>query len=461
NAYVYWTNDQSVSDTLPGSVGRSLNDGTLDPNPLISPVDHPFGLAIDSSHVYWANEVGGEIWRSNLDGTGAAVLFNPSLFTPTASASAVAVDATHIYWTHYESSTTNGAIWKANLDGTNPVLLASTGDPGSYGIAVDADYVYWTRIDGEGVFRTTLGGGATPQRINDLGYTGHAFGIAIHGSQVYWTDYFDGGIFRTDLTQTLPNQHQLTDLVGVANYPRGLAADSSSLYWVNAGNSEIWVANRDSTGSNPHLLISSTDTSNPVGVAVNPWSQPAPTVSAISASTGPVAGGTPVTITGTGFASNATVTLGGATCTGPSVVSATTLTCTTGGRGAGLVDVVVANPDTQAGTLVNAYTYVAAPTPTRPQTPLNGCVIVPHSIPLRGRTRLEMPRCRTNAGQNVTTAVRMKRGDIIEYQVVRQRNGAVFIKTYGYHLKLRITWYAPAAVGYSAYSLTRTYRTGK
>ena len=52
-------------------------------------------------------------------------------------------------------------------------------------------------------------------------------------------------------------------------------------------------------------------------------SNPAPTVSSISPTTGTSAGGTPVTITGTGFLSGATVSLGGTAATGVTVVSST------------------------------------------------------------------------------------------------------------------------------------------
>lgn len=85
---------------------------------------------------------------------------------------------------------------------------------------------------------------------------------------------------------------------------------------------------------------------------------PAPTVTSISPASGSMAGGTPVTITGTNFSTGATVTIGGAACTSPLVVNATTITCTTGARAAGTVNVVVTNPDTQTGTGVSLYTYL-------------------------------------------------------------------------------------------------------
>jgi hypothetical protein len=87
---------------------------------------------------------------------------------------------------------------------------------------------------------------------------------------------------------------------------------------------------------------------------------PPPSVTSISPNTGAASGGTPVTITGASFVSGATVSIGGVAATGVSFVNATTLTATTGAHAAGLVNVVVTNPDTQTGTLSNGYFYAAA-----------------------------------------------------------------------------------------------------
>ena len=53
----------------------------------------------------------------------------------------------------------------------------------------------------------------------------------------------------------------------------------------------------------------------------------APTVSAVSPSSGPLTGGNRAAITGTNFVSGATVTIGGNTCINPSVSSSTLIYC--------------------------------------------------------------------------------------------------------------------------------------
>ncbi|PYP89132.1 MAG: hypothetical protein DMF61_03970 [Blastocatellia bacterium AA13] len=88
-------------------------------------------------------------------------------------------------------------------------------------------------------------------------------------------------------------------------------------------------------------------------------SGPAPTVTAASPSSGPTNGGTAITLTGTNFASGATVTIGGTAATNVAVTNATTITATTPAHTAGAVNVVVTNTDGQSGTLTNGFTYNA------------------------------------------------------------------------------------------------------
>ena len=92
-------------------------------------------------------------------------------------------------------------------------------------------------------------------------------------------------------------------------------------------------------------------------------SNPAPTVTSISPTNGATAGGTSVTITGTGFLTGATVSFGGTAATNVNVVGSTSITATTPAHAAGAVNVVVTNTDAQAGTLTNGYTY-GNPAPT-------------------------------------------------------------------------------------------------
>ncbi len=86
---------------------------------------------------------------------------------------------------------------------------------------------------------------------------------------------------------------------------------------------------------------------------------PAPTVTTITPNSGSTAGGTTVTITGTGFLTGAAVKLGGTSATSVAVVNSTSITAITPAHAAGAVSVQVTNTDAQSGTLSNGFTYTA------------------------------------------------------------------------------------------------------
>src|SRR5262249_51195678 len=99
--------------------------------------------------------------------------------------------------------------------------------------------------------------------------------------------------------------------------------------------------------------------------AFAPTTGPAvPFVSSVSPNSGSVGGGTAVTITGTNFATGATVTFGSTSATNVVVVNSTTITATTPAGSAGAVTVTVTNSGGQSGSLASGFTYVAPPTVT-------------------------------------------------------------------------------------------------
>jgi hypothetical protein len=115
------------------------------------------------------------------------------------------------------------------------------------------------------------------------------------------------------------------------------------------------------TGENLNLDIESGDETVVADVAQ--WkTAAAPTVTSLSPSTGTKAGGTAVTITGTGFAVGNTpsVSFGNIAATSVVVVSATSITCVTPAHDAYTsftASVVVENPDGQQGTLSDSFTF--------------------------------------------------------------------------------------------------------
>jgi len=94
------------------------------------------------------------------------------------------------------------------------------------------------------------------------------------------------------------------------------------------------------------------------------FAAPAPTVTTITPSGGTVAGGTTLTITGTGFAVGATVTVGGYAASAIALTGTTQITALTPSHAAGSASVIVKNPDMQSATSPTNFTYTAIPPAT-------------------------------------------------------------------------------------------------
>jgi len=91
-----------------------------------------------------------------------------------------------------------------------------------------------------------------------------------------------------------------------------------------------------------------------------------------SPNSGPPEGGTTVTINGFNFVSGATVSFGGTSASSVIFVNSTTLTAVTPIHIAGTVNIVITNPDTQALTYTNLFTFIAPPPTVTLVTPDNG-----------------------------------------------------------------------------------------
>ena len=121
--HLYWT------DTAEGTIREASLDGS-GPRPIVTGQTAPAGVAIDSSHIYWADAgIGtgtGTIMAANLDGTGVTTLVSGQNVP-----AGVAVDSSHIYWVDQNG----GTIMAANLDGSGVTTLES-GLNSPFGVAV-------------------------------------------------------------------------------------------------------------------------------------------------------------------------------------------------------------------------------------------------------------------------------------------------------------------------------------
>jgi hypothetical protein len=137
-----------------------------------------------------------------------------------------------------------------------------------------------------------------------------------------------------------------------------------------------------------NVLVTTPGGTSPVVTAdqftsVAPPPAPAPTVTSISPTSGPTAGGTTVTVKGTGFSGATQVHFGTVPASSFSVSSSTKITAVAPAGAAGSVDVLVSVPSgTSAAWSADQFTYVAPP-PTPPPAVTS---ISPTSGPSTGGT---------------------------------------------------------------------------
>ncbi len=174
-------------------------------------------------------------------------------------------------------------------------------------------------------------------------------------------------------------------------------------------------------GSYP-TQITVTDTGGPTasGIGSATVNPPLPTVTAVSPASGPLGGGTSVTITGTDLTGASAVKFGTKAATSFTVNSATKITATAPAGSAGTVDVAVTTiSGTSTSGAGDKFTYVPAPSVTS---------VAPVSGPLGGGTSVTI----TGTGFGGANAVKF---------------GATSATTYTVNSATKITATAPAGTG--------------
>ena len=232
---------ESTVMTVPVSGGQPVT--------LASGQVFTYGIATDSTNIYWTHlEGGGPIKKMPLAG-GA-----PTTLAPLAteySPSAIAVDATSVYWLNTTSAgygllpPYHTAIMKTSLGGGTPVILASDTEPnprgGSYGIAVDATSVYWINTSNTvgGGFSTLMKvpiGGGTPTTLASGSFSPSAIGqIAVDATSVYWVNSSDYRSANGSVMAVAREGGTPTTLAARQTTAGGLAIDATSVYWTTGG----------------------------------------------------------------------------------------------------------------------------------------------------------------------------------------------------------------------------------
>ena len=164
-----------------------------------------------------------------------------------------------------------------------------------------------------------------------------------------------------------PNNGPTTGGTAVTITGTRFLAGATVTFGVNAATNVVVVSGTQITATTPAgtagpVAVTVTNPGGLSGSLTNGFTYGVPTVSSVSPNTGSTAGGTAVTITGTNFATGATVTFGISPATNVVVASATKITATTPAGTVGAVTVTVTNVGGQSGNLANGFTYAVFPT---------------------------------------------------------------------------------------------------
>jgi hypothetical protein len=243
--FVYWSNEQGTS------IGRAKINGVGLNNSFV-PATNPFGVAVDSKFVYWAQP--NSIGRANLDGSSPNQNF---VSTGSPSPMGIAVTPTAIFW-----ASDGTHIGRVNIDGTNPQpnFITAAGSV-ICGIAADSNFVYWADTGGmQRIGRAPVGGGAP--EVNFITGAGNVnCGIAVDSNFLYWPTRAaptpPDSIGRAPVTGGPANLSFIVNPTPANKVPFGVAVNPQYIFWGSAspgGNDPLGRANLGGGNPNPTFL---------------------------------------------------------------------------------------------------------------------------------------------------------------------------------------------------------------
>ncbi len=265
---------------------------------IASSQDSPFGIAVDSQRVYWANNdwdasfaacpitgcpdsgaiallehqtlpadvfvANGHLYMTEYGwqdgGPGAVLACDPvsclsSLVTiatePVRNPVAIVENAGTLYWTNSNL----GRIDTCNASGCAQPSTFANDRPGGpwYGLAIASQSVYWTSqvSDAGAVFSCAIGGCTTPTTI--AASAGGPWDLAADGTYVYWTTGDGGQVLRCPLAGC--GNGPLFVIADNQSYPAGIAVDASGVYWLNQKAGTVLRCDTTGCGANgPQVL---------------------------------------------------------------------------------------------------------------------------------------------------------------------------------------------------------------
>ncbi len=159
------------------------DDDTVDdmgpPVVLAEGQSYPTKIAVDSTHIYWSDQVAGTVMRVALDGEDGMETLASGQDGPIG----IAVDDQHVFWANAN------AIYSAPLDGGEATMLAQLEQQQPAfreltDLTVAGSWVYFPRTSESSVMRVPVDGGPTEVLAQGVASTQS---IYVDGEQVYTT----------------------------------------------------------------------------------------------------------------------------------------------------------------------------------------------------------------------------------------------------------------------------------
>ncbi len=299
-SYVYWADPGGGEAAGEGSIGRAKlgPSGPEDVEPNLVPgLFNPRDVAaIDEpseKHLFWTEARGGQegegaIGRAELTGGSP----EPDFIEGASGPQGIDVSASNIYWSNatlpvQELSGVFGYVGCASTSGMSGSVNQELAKFATGDIALGQGRIYFSRREPNGggsVWRTTApASGCAPTGAEFLGPTAAPLQtpadtkaqspIALDGTHLYFANPISSVIWRVDLNGTDPVTNPV-EFIENGGHPRGLAVDSSNIYWstnqgelpANAGN-DLYRFDSDATVG-ARLVDLAPDTSSTNGVEV-------------------------------------------------------------------------------------------------------------------------------------------------------------------------------------------------
>gem|GEM_PF-841499 len=321
---------------------------------------HSLALSADGSKLA-AAVYGGDIWTSTDSGASwtdqsSAGSQNWRFIASSADGSKLAAVALGgDIWT----STDSGATWtdRSSAGSRDWFAIAASAD-GSKLAAVVLGGDIWTSTDSGSTWTDQRNAGGRSWDSIASSADGSKLAAAVYNREI-WTST-DSGATWTD--QSSAGSQNWYSIASSADGSKLTAVVAQGDIWTSTNSGATWT-DLSSAGSNEWYSIASSADGSKLAAVVyggDIWTSASPTVTNLLPANGTTAGGTAVTIVGTGFTGATAVTLGGVAATGVTVINDTMIDATTGAHAAGVVDVTVTTPG-GPGTGTGFYAYGPLP----------------------------------------------------------------------------------------------------